>query len=119
MNTSSSSSDATGTPEKNSNLAVVEDVGSQAGELLALDSASLVKKFQRHSQDSGSPEVQIALLTQRLAVMAKHFSTNPKDHHSRRGMMNLISRRKGLLSYLKSEDISRYRNTLAALGLRK
>lgn len=119
MNTSSSSDDAAGTPEKNSNLAIVEDVGSKAGELLALDSASLVKKFQRHSQDSGSPEVQIALLTQRLAVLAKHFSTNPKDHHSRRGMMNLISRRKGLLSYLKSEDISRYRNTLAALGLRK
>ena len=100
-------------------LAVTEDLRSKVSELLSLDSASLVKKFQRHSQDTGSPEVQIALLTQRLSVLAKHFSTNPKDHHSRRGMMNLISQRKGLLSYLKSEDISRYRNTLAALGLRK
>lgn len=118
MNASSSSADAAGNTE-NSTLATVEELGSKAGELLALDSVSLVKKFQRHSQDSGSPEVQIALLTQRLAVLAKHFSTNPKDHHSRRGMLNLISRRKGLLSYLKSEDISRYRNTLAALGLRK
>ncbi len=118
MNASSSSDNATGNTE-NTTLAIVEDVGAKAGELLALDSASLVKKFQRHSQDTGSPEVQIALLTQRLAVLAKHFSTNPKDHHSRRGMMNLISQRKGLLSYLKSEDISRYRNTLATLGLRK
>jgi small subunit ribosomal protein S15 len=99
--------------------AVSEEIGSLAAELSTMDSTALVQRFQRHSQDTGSPEVQIALLTQRLAVLAKHFSTNPKDHHSRRGMMDLISQRKGLLSYLKGEDIVRYRNTLAALGLRK
>jgi small subunit ribosomal protein S15 len=98
---------------------VSEDISSLASELTTMEPAALVQKFQRHSQDTGSPEVQIALVTQRLAVLAKHFATNPKDHHSRRGMLDLISQRKGLLSYLKSEDIGRYRNTLAALGLRK
>ena len=80
---------------------------------------SLMEKFATHKGDTGSPEVQVALLTRRLEILSQHFSTNPKDHHSRRGMMNIISQRKQLLSYLKKESVQRYRNTLSALGLRK
>ena len=81
--------------------------------------AGIVKEHARAQNDTGSPEVQVALLTRRLAILAKHFATNPKDHHSRRGMLNIISQRKQLLQYLRRESVVRYRNTLSALGLRK
>ena len=96
-----------------------EDVGVGTLDLVGLDTSDVVKKFQRNSQDTGSPEVQIALLTKRLATLTKHFGGNPKDHHSRRGMMNIISQRKRMLAYLRGEDIARYRSTISALGLRK
>ena len=83
------------------------------------DKKQIIDDFSQHKGDTGSPEVQVALLTRRLEILTKHFSTNPKDHHSRRGMMNIISQRKQLLSYLKQESVQRYRNTLSALGLRK
>ena len=87
--------------------------------LATMEPSQVVKKYQINSQDTGSPEVQVALLTRRLEILTKHFSSNPKDHHSRRGMMNIISQRKQMLQYLRKESVERYRNTLSALGLRK
>ena len=95
------------------------DMSVGAVALAGLEPQDVIKKYQINSQDTGSPEVQVALLTRRLEILSKHFSTNPKDHHSRRGMMNLISQRKQLLQFLRREDVGRYRNTLSALGLRK
>ena len=78
-----------------------------------------VKKHQVHGKDTGSPEVQIALLTQRLEYLNKHFEKHPKDRHSQRGMLLMISQRKGLLSYLKQTSPERYKNLISSLGLRK
>lgn len=96
-----------------------EDVAVGSLALSSKDPSEVVKQFQRNSQDCGSPEVQIALLTRRLEILTSHFGKFPKDHHSRKGMMDIISRRKRMLQYLKSEDVNRYRNTISALGLRK
>jgi small subunit ribosomal protein S15 len=96
-----------------------EDVAVGTLSLSQKGSSDVVKQFQRNSQDCGSPEVQIALLTRRLEILTKHFGKFPKDHHSRKGMMDIISRRKRMLQYLKGEDINRYRSTISALGLRK
>lgn len=93
------------------------EVGSQ--KLSEKAPADVIKQFQRNSQDCGSPEVQIALLTQRLEILSNHFAKFPKDHHSRKGMMDIISRRKRMLQYLRTEDVARYRSTISALGLRK
>jgi small subunit ribosomal protein S15 len=91
--------------------------GFEAEELAAR--AEVISKFRRSEKDVGSPEVQVALITQRLDVLTKHSSANRKDHHSQRGMMKLISRRKRLLAYLKREDSARYKTTIDTLGLRK
>jgi small subunit ribosomal protein S15 len=79
----------------------------------------IISQFQIHSTDVGSPEVQIALLTDRIQNLTRHFETNKEDKHSKRGMMKLISRRKSLLSYLRKENVERYRATISSLGLRK
>jgi small subunit ribosomal protein S15 len=100
-------------------VVTAEDVAVGSLHLSAKDPSEVVKQFQRNSQDSGSPEVQIALLTRRLEILTSHFGKFPKDHHSRKGMMDIISRRKRMLQYLKREDVARYRSTIAALGLRK
>ena len=89
-------------------------VGDVAG-----NKANLIKDYGRHSNDTGSSEVQIALLTDRIQNLSEHFQTNNKDEHSKRGMLKLIFRRKSLLKYLKNEDIERYRSLIAKLGLRK
>lgn len=81
--------------------------------------ADLIKKFRTHEKDSGSPEVQIALMTSRLDNMTEHFKTHAQDSHSQRGMQKLITRRKKLLQYLKDEAPARYRSLISALGLRK
>jgi small subunit ribosomal protein S15 len=78
-----------------------------------------LQTFGRHTKDTGSPEVQIAIFTKKLEQYASHFEKNPKDNHSRRGMFRIISKRKGLLEYLKGNDIEKYRATIASLGLRK
>jgi small subunit ribosomal protein S15 len=96
-----------------------EDVAVGSSRLSEKDTTDIVKQFQRNSQDVGSPEVQIALLTRRLEILSTHFSKYPKDNHSRKGMLDIISRRKQMLRYLKHEDVARYRNTISALGLRK
>ena len=97
---------------------------TRTGEVfMAINSGSekgdVIKKYQTKEGDTGSPEVQIALLTKRLEMLSTHFQTNAHDNHSRRGMMKLISRRKGLLDFLRRENVERYRNVIAALGLRK
>lgn len=81
--------------------------------------AQLVKEYQRASSDTGSPEVQVALLTARISDLTEHFKTHVKDHHSRRGLLRMVSRRRKLLDYLKRVDADRYRQLIDRLGLRK
>jgi small subunit ribosomal protein S15 len=80
---------------------------------------NIVQGFRMHDTDTGSPEVQVALLTNRITYLTDHFKTNAKDHHSRRGLLKLVSRRRRLLDYLKSEDADRYHRLIERLGLRK
>lgn len=87
--------------------------------LLADRKSKVVQKYRLSEKDCGSSEVQIALLTDKLELLGEHFKTNPKDNHSRRGMMRAISRRKKLLAYLKDESPERYKAVITALGLRK
>jgi len=79
----------------------------------------LIKEYARHDGDTGSPEVQIALLTARIESLKAHFAVHKKDHHSRRGLLQMVGKRKNLLSYLKNKDIERYRAVIAKLNLRK
>ena len=79
----------------------------------------IIAKFGRKEGDTGSPEVQIALLTQRINHLTEHLRTHQKDHHSRRGLLLLVGQRRGLLEYLKKTDITRYREIINQLGLRK
>lgn len=81
--------------------------------------AQLVKEYQRATGDTGSPEVQIALLTARITDLTEHFKTHVKDHHSRRGLLRMVSRRRKLLDYLKRVDADKYRQLIDRLGLRK
>jgi small subunit ribosomal protein S15 len=99
-------------------MAAADSAGSKTN-VLAQRKAEVVSKYRVHDKDCGSPEVQIALLTDRLELLGEHFKTNPKDNHSRRGMMRAISRRKKMLSYLKDESPARYKAVISALGLRK
>jgi small subunit ribosomal protein S15 len=79
----------------------------------------IIKKFQLHEGDTGSPEVQIALLSERLNSLAEHFQKHKKDHHSRRGLLKLVGQRRSLLGYLKRRDKARYARLIEQLGLRK
>lgn len=79
----------------------------------------IIKEYARHEGDTGSPEVQVALLTERINHLNEHLATNKKDHHSRRGLLLMVGQRRGLLAYLKETDIERYRDLIARLGLRK
>ena len=79
----------------------------------------IIKEFGRSENDTGSPEVQIALLSERISHLTEHLKTHQKDHHSRRGMLMLVGQRRGLLSYLKSKDIEQYRTLIARLGIRR
>lgn len=79
----------------------------------------LIEKFRQHESDSGSPEVQIALLTERIRILTEHFKTHSKDHSSRRGLLRLVGRRRRLLDYLKSKDVEHYRRIIKDLNLRK
>lgn len=81
--------------------------------------ATIVATFKRHDKDTGSPEVQVALITRRIDYLAEHFKTHKKDHHSRRGLLKLVGQRRRLLDYLKKLDIERYRKVVASLELRK
>ncbi len=79
----------------------------------------LIEQFKTHPTDTGSPEVQVAILTERIANLTEHFKTHGKDHHSRRGLLMLVSKRKRLLEYLSKTEIERYRALIARLGLRR
>ncbi len=79
----------------------------------------LISQYKTHDSDTGSPEVQVALLTQRINELTQHFRTHVKDNHSRRGLLKLVSQRRSLLDYLKKRDINRYHDLISRLGLRK
>lgn len=79
----------------------------------------IIAGYQTHEGDTGSPEVQIALLSARIQYLTEHFKTHKKDHHSRRGLLKLVGQRRRLLEYLKNKDVSRYRTIIERLGLRK
>ena len=81
--------------------------------------AAIMKEYARTEGDTGSPEVQIAILTARINDLTDHFKANPKDHHSRRGLLKMVGKRRNLLAYLKSKDVERYRALIEKLGLRK
>ena len=87
--------------------------------LNAEQKSAIVSTFKRHDGDTGSPEVQVALITRRIDYLAEHFKTHKKDHHSRRGLLKLVGQRRRLLDYLKRTDIDRYRKVVASLELRK
>ncbi len=79
----------------------------------------IISQYKTHDKDTGSPEVQVALLTQRINELTDHFRTHAKDNHSRRGLLKLVSQRRSLLDYLKRHDINRYHELINRLGLRK
>ena len=79
----------------------------------------LIKQFQIHETDTGSPEVQIALLTKRINYLTEHLKEHKKDHHSRRGLLKMVGQRRGLLNYLMKNDIERYRKIISILGIRR
>ncbi len=81
--------------------------------------AGIVKDYQRDTKDTGSPEVQVALLTSRITDLSGHFKEHNKDHHSRQGLLRMVNQRRKLLDYLKNKDINRYRDLIGRLGLRK
>lgn len=79
----------------------------------------VIQKFSQHGTDTGSPEVQIALLTERITHLTEHFKVHSKDHHSRRGLLKLVGQRRRLLDYLRSKNVGRYRKLIDSLGIRK
>ena len=81
--------------------------------------AEVIQQFQHQPGDTGSPEVQIALLSKRITHLTEHFKTHKKDHHSRRGLLKLVGQRRRLLNYLKRKDVERYRTVIKELGIRK
>jgi len=89
---------------------------------MALDTMKkkeIIESFKVHNSDTGSPEVQIALLTERITYLTEHFKTHTKDHHSRRGLLKLVAQRKKLINYLKTSDKGRYDKVIERLGIRK
>ncbi len=84
-----------------------------------INKQEIIAKFGRTPGDTGSPEVQVALLTARIVMLTDHLKQHKKDHHSRRGLLKMVGQRRGLLNYLKGVDIERYRALIAELGLRK
>jgi len=79
----------------------------------------IINEFKTHDNDTGSPEVQIALLSERITYLTEHFRTHKKDHHSRRGLLKIVGQRRRLLDYLKSKDVERYRVVIDKLGIRR
>ncbi|MDH5767299.1 MAG: 30S ribosomal protein S15 [Gammaproteobacteria bacterium] len=87
--------------------------------LAATDKAEIVNKYARSEGDTGSPEVQVALLTERITQLTGHFKDHNHDHHSRRGLLRMVNQRRKLLDYLKSKDGQRYKDLIGSLGLRR
>jgi small subunit ribosomal protein S15 len=87
---------------------------------LAVEQKSqMISKYRIHKSDSGSPEVQVALLSQRISQLTEHFKTHEKDHHSRRGLLTMVARRRKLLNYLKDRNPERYKTLIQSLGIRR
>jgi len=84
-----------------------------------IQKAQVISGVRTHDSDTGSPEVQVALLSERISYLTEHFKTHPKDHHSRRGLLQLVGQRRRLLDYLKGKDLQRYRGLIDKLGIRK
>jgi small subunit ribosomal protein S15 len=80
---------------------------------------TIVDAYRTHTTDTGSPEVQIAILSERISYLTDHFKTHAKDHHSRRGLLKMVGKRRRLLDYLKAKDVNRYRTVVERLGMRK
>ena len=87
--------------------------------LTTKDKKELIERFKLHENDTGSPEVQVGLLTYRISYLTDHLKVHKKDHHSRRGLLILVGRRRRLLNYVKNKDIKRYRSIIETLGLRR
>ncbi len=87
--------------------------------LTATDKSGVISQFRLHDTDTGSPEVQVALLTNRITYLTEHLKTHKKDHHSRRGLLMMVGRRRRLLNYVKNKDVNRYRKLIEAVGIRK
>jgi small subunit ribosomal protein S15 len=87
--------------------------------LAAVKKSEVIKKFARAEKDTGSPEVQIALLSERITYLTEHFRVHAKDHHSRRGLLLMVGQRRRLLDYLKKKSVKRYRDVIQSLGIRK
>ena len=87
--------------------------------MLKSEKTEIIKKYARHEGDTGSPEVQIDVLTKRINDLTEHFKANKNDHHSRRGLLKMVGHRRNLLNYLKKKDVNRYRATIEKLGIRK
>ena len=86
---------------------------------MSIDTQAIIKEYQKDRSDTGSVDVQVALLTARIRHLTDHFKTHNKDHHSRRGLLRLVSQRKKLLAYIKNNNLSAYANLISKLGLRK
>jgi len=87
--------------------------------LLKEEKNAVIESNKRHDKDTGSPEVQVAILTKRINDLTEHLKIHKKDHHSRRGLLQMVGQRRGLLNYLQKKDIGRYRVLIAKLGIRK
>ena len=89
---------------------------------MALDTETkqaLIRELQLHETDTGSPEVQIAILTNKIGYLTEHLKQHPKDHHSRRGLLKMVGQRRSLLNYVKSKDVERYRKIISVMGIRR
>jgi len=89
------------------------------GVLVTDKKQEIITSFKRHDSDTGSPEVQIAILTERIIYLTEHFKVHKKDHHSRRGLLKIVGQRRRLLDYLKKKDVERYRSIIEKLGIRR
>ena len=93
-------------------------MGKEVWEMLATDKKqAIISSYKLHDSDTGSPEVQIAILTERINYLTEHFKVHKKDHHSRRGLLKIVGQRRRLLDYLKKKDVERYRGIIAKLGI--
>ena len=87
--------------------------------LSKIQKTQVITSYRTHTSDTGSPEVQVAILSERIGYLTEHFKTHAKDHHSRRGLLKIVGRRRRLLDYIKEGDVSRYRGLIEKLGIRK
>jgi len=104
---------------KTDDLRILEDDKMSRGAITKEQKQAIIEEYRLNDKDTGSPEVQIAILTHRINNLTEHLQSNKKDHHSRRGLLMMVGQRRGFLNYLKDNDIERYRSILARLGLRR